>query len=201
MCSCIHIIAEKASFLEELLPTLVGTILGGGISVGLAVYLFREENKRDNLIREQENSSQSELRKSEIDRQWYMNVLVNPNLNRIEDFFEIINGITQETAEQLNAAKNGMVREYHELKAIRRTLFKNEIRRFEYSLIKLIQTNSSKVSEDLMEWLRSFDDIISNFEDQIFNTEQLDMEQLLQRLSSSKAEFYKILSRPLKVND
>jgi hypothetical protein len=64
MCSCIHIIAEKASFLEELLPTLVGTILGGGISVGLAVYLFREENKRDNLIREQENSSQSELRKA-----------------------------------------------------------------------------------------------------------------------------------------
>jgi hypothetical protein len=201
MCSCLHIIAEKASFWEELFPTLVGTILGGGISVWLAVFLFRQENKRDNLIREQENSSQTELRKSEIDRQWYINVLVNPNLSRIEEFFDMINGITQETAEQLYSAKNGMVKEYNELKALRRTLFKNEIRRFEYSFIKLIQTNSPKVSEDLMEWLRSFDDIISNFEDQIFNTEQLEKDQLLQRLSSSKAEFYKILSKPLKVID
>ncbi len=198
MCIYFHIVVENASFFEELLPTLVGTIFGGGISVGLAVYLFRAENKRDSLIREEENFTQSELRKLESDRQWYMNIMVNPNLSRIEDFFEKINVITVDTTDLLTSAKNGSVKEYKELKAMRRTLFKNELRKFEYSFIKLIQTNSPKVSEDLMEWLRSFDDIISNFEDQIFNMEQHDQDQLIQRLSSSKAEFYKILSLPLK---
>ena len=194
----IQIVIEKASFIEEFLPTLIATLVGGAISIWLALFLFKAENNRDNKIREADNNYQSNIRKLEIDKQWYLQVLVNPNLESIESFFKLVNDITIETFEQLILAKNGSVKEFNELKAFRRVKFKNELRKFEYSFIILIQTNSPQVSTDLMEWIRSFDDIISTFEDQIIQTDNIDRDQLIMRLSSSKAEFFKTLSKPLK---
>jgi hypothetical protein len=195
---CAHTVINDPSLLEELLPTLIGTFLGGGISVGLAVYLFRRENDRESLSQVSQESSLLEAKRKEIERSWYLNVLINPNLSRIEGFFDNSKVTTIVTLSQLLKAKQGSVEEYNSLKAERRIIFKDEVRQFEYDFIKLIQSNSKGVSDSLMEWLRGFDDIISNYFDQVINSEVIDDDDLLQRLSVSKAEFYRIINQPLK---
>ena len=198
MCCCVHTVVEQATFWDEFAPTLAGTLLGGGISVAVAVFIFRAEKNKESEARLRQERLNATSKKKEIDRSWYLNVLVNPNLERIEGFFSNVRELVVETVTELTKAKDGSINDYNQLKAIRTKLFKDELRKFEYDFIKLIQSNSTEISEKMMEWSRSFDDIVSNYVDTIVHSDSINDDDVLKRLSAAKSEFYKILNEPLK---
>ena len=193
MCCCAENIALEPSFIMKVLPTLVG----GGISAFLAVALFMAGKKKDSKLRKEEAETISAIRKAEINRSWYLNVLVNPNLVKVEDFFKDVRILTCSTVDILIEKKKGSIPNYKLAKAAEIVKFKEQLNQFDLDFLELIKSNNQNIFQELLEWQLELEDMVLNYYDNVFEAEEIDPSDLKKSLSEMKSRFFKILNRPI----
>lgn len=190
---------EEYSVFNEFITNAGSTLFGGLISLFIAILVFRFEKKKDKEFRENDSLQTLEAKRKEIDRQWYLNVIVNPNLELVNSFFEETKLMCVESTRLLDSLNGSKINDYKTTKAIRIKLFKDKLRTFEYDFIYIVKSYSNNLSEQLMDSNRELEDQVLNFIDNIINVEgKVDDEQLIQKISTSKAKFYYYLNMPIK---
>ncbi len=185
------------SFWEEMAPNLLGNFLAAALSFVIALYLYRLEKNRESGIRRADNLTMTKNRRSESIKSWYINILVNPNTYRIEEFFDKLNSTMIDSVDHLNSQKSGSVDAYNSSKAEKIREFKLMLMDFDLTIMQLISSNNDALKEKLLDWKLGFEDIILKYIDTIILDEFEGVHELKPRLSSAKAEFYRILAGPV----
>lgn len=140
----------------------------------------------------------SVLKSNEIRRNWYQKVIIDPNITKLNLFYD-------DTISQMKASISTLVEskkilsfdDYIAAKAIQINKIKDIKRVFDYEFIQLIQTNFPEITEDLYEHLRDLEDCLSQFLDRqdLNNDHFIEAEK---ECVSRKHCIYGILYKPLK---
>ncbi len=106
----------------------------------------------------------SSIRNKEINRSWYLRVVVEPNLKKVEDFMNnslssISNSVTTLVAIKDN---NASTEDYFKAKSGEIGKFQSLKRNFEINFIELVQVNYPETGLKLSESLRELEDIVSS---------------------------------------
>ena len=111
------------------------------------------------------------LRRKELSRNWYMKVIVEPSLEKIQFFFDNVHTTYETSANTLlNSPELGYVdllteeiRKFHKVR-----------RKFEFDVILTIQSTNPEIAEHVMELVRTIDDIyIKALDSKQFSPEEI----------------------------
>ena len=177
MLSCCYnqLPVQELSLFQKILPTIVGS--------SIVVILFILGRFLD-----------STLRLRELKRNWYMKVIIDPNIDKLEEFYKQTLISTKESINNLTGIKDELsFSNYIGAKSVEMGKFQFIKRKFEIEFIALVQTNYPEISNELEVLLRDLEDKITT----CFDSDQLNNEYytLLELgISSTKYDLIKILS-------
>lgn len=168
-------------------PTIWDKILPTVISTTIVLLLFIVGRILDSV-----------LKSNEIRRNWYQKVIIDPNITKLNTFYD-------DTIKQIKLSIESLVQrkadltfdKYIEAKATEINKIKEIKRGFDYEFIQLIQTNFPEIAEELSEHLRDLEDCISTYLDK----QDLTTDHFIQAekdVVSKKHCIYGILYKPLK---
>jgi len=163
---------------EKVLPTL--------ISVGVVVFIFIIGRFFDSRIRNKERK-----------RNWYLKVIIEPNVQKVEIFVNDIYASVSNSIEKLVNNKSKIsYNEYITLKSIEFGKFQKIKRKFELDFILLIQSNYPKIANDLSILLLELEDTTTNILDsKNLNTDDFDL--IEENIKKYKSKFWSLLYKPL----
>lgn len=166
------------------------------------------------------NYISSRFRKRDVQRNWYLKVLIEPNIKNIDKFYEDISLRFNESITSLDKNKNVPLKKILKLKVFEIGAFQELKRKFENSFIRLIALSYKKYPRSFFEELIKaiFDEntveensipeeltnVILDLED--FYTQNLDnyhsksesIEEFEKFLTFNKANLLSILFKPLR---
>lgn len=165
---------QPESLFSKILPTL--------ISVLVVVLIFIIGRYFD-----------SKIRSKEIKRNWFLNIIVIPNIKTVDCFINEILNSTNKSYQTLVAAKNSNTfNDYISIKSKEFGTFQKIKRVFEFDFLSLVQSGSDGISILLSIKLNKLEDDIMNILDKE-NFEISDMTNIEKKIKSFKSEFYSIL--------
>jgi hypothetical protein len=109
------------------------------------------------------------LRKSEVKRNWYLKVLIEPNLKILNQFYIDTVDLLNKSCEDLLKKKAIGHNEFIELKATKNGEFQELKRVYEFDFVDLISVSKKDIQTKLSESLRNLEDLYTNFIDQNIN--------------------------------
>ena len=168
----------EPSLWQKILPTLIGP--------SIVLFLFIVGRFLDSTIR---------LR--EVKRNWYLKVIIDPNISKLEEFYTNVLSTVRASISilvPLKSSKN--FSEYLTEKSLEIGKFQVIKRKFEIEFIALIQTNYPEISNELESLLRDLEDKITACLDKQ-DLDESHYSTLEIELSSTKYELLKILYKPL----
>lgn len=143
MPSCYHSVVEE-SFVSKLIPYLIGPLI--------VVLLFIIGRFLD-----------SQLRLREIRRNWYLKVIIEPNIDKLEKFYQEVQEALKKSVEDLVTLQTTLpMTKYLAQKSIEMGKFQVLKRNFEIQFISLVQTNYEEISLELTSLLRKLEDQITS---------------------------------------
>ncbi len=173
-------VIENPDLLEKLLPTFV--------SVAFVVLLFVVGRVIDSAIR-----------RKEIKRGWYQKVIIDPNINKINLFYDKLISQMVTSICSLKAQKDNLnFTQYVEIKAIEADLVKKIVRRFELEFIQLVNLNYPLVANKLRTHIQQTQDDLLRMIDRVDLGEH-QYDEIESEVSESKSEMYGILFIPLEL--
>lgn len=109
----------------------------------------------------------SKIRTKEISRTWYLRVIIEPNLKKVDDFMQNTSETVRLSISSLSAARDNNILywEYIEAKAKEIGKFQLLKRNFEIGFIQLVQWNYPIIGAQLSESLRKLEDIVTSILD------------------------------------
>lgn len=111
------------------------------------------------------------LRKKEVERNWYLKVLVEPGIQRISEFYRTSTENYQQSAELLDSNKGQSHEEYNKLKSKEFGKFQALKRDLEIEVIYPIQIRYPDVGKQITEQLRNLEDnFTSSLDAEKFNS-------------------------------
>ena len=166
------------------------------------------------------NYISSRFRKRDVQRNWYLKVLIEPNIKNIDKFYEDISLRFNESVISLEKSKNSPLNKILKLKVFEIGAFQELKRKFENSFIRLIALSYKKYPRSFFEEVikaildentveensipEELTNVILDLED--FYTQNLDnyhsksesIEEFEKFLTLSKANLLSILFKPLR---
>lgn len=179
ICCLSEIPKPEPSIWDKILPTV--------ISATIVVLLFIVGRILDSV-----------LKSNEIRRNWYQKVVIDPNIAKLNKFYDdIINQIKLSIESLVQRKASLSFDKYIEAKATEINKIKGIRRAFDYEFIQLVQTNFPEIAEELSEHLRDLEDCITTCIDKqdLSNSHFADIEK---DVVSKKHCIYGILYKPLK---
>jgi hypothetical protein len=139
----------------------------------------------------------SKVRLREIRRNWYMKVIIDPNIEKLELFYENIQDTIKKSIEGLVPKQTVVtMAEYLVLKSTEMGTFQNLKRKFETQFISLVQTNYPEISNELEDLLRDLEDQITSYLDRS-NLALTHLDEIESIISGNHYSLIKILYKPL----
>jgi len=126
-------------------------------------------------------------------KNWYLNVLVQPNVKKIHGFYEQSIFILKTDIEELKTAESTVAHnEYIALSITKQRDFKSRKREFEFNFINLLRSSSGKISKNCTDKVNELDDLISKT---ILsqNINEIEFEDIERKISLNKVEFLNVL--------
>lgn len=174
---CCHYIPESSSNLKELLPL---------VSPVIVIILFII----DRIIG-------FKLRRKEIERNWYLKVLIEPGISKISDFYKKSFEFYSSSANLLKASSTLSHADYNVLKAQEFSKFQSLKRELEAEVIFPIQIRYPDVGKNLTELLLNIEDTFtSSLDREEFSEEKIKDFQIY--IARNRAELLTCLYFPLK---
>lgn len=179
LCYFFEIPKPEPTLWDKILPTLISTCV--------VVVLFIVGRFLDNV-----------LKSNEIRRNWYQKVIIDPNITKLNAFYD-------DTIKQIKLSIENLVQrkaalsfdKYIEAKATEINKIKDIKRVFDYEFVQLVQSNFPEIAENLSEHLRDLEDSITKCIDKQDLTKDHFLE-IEKEVVSKKHFIYTILYRPLK---
>lgn len=177
-CVCNTPTPFESDLVQKILPTIVGS--------SIVVLLFIIGRLLD-----------STMKLREIKRNWYLKVIIDPNIKKLEDFYLDVFStleVSISTLVQLRSTRN--FNDYIVDKSLEMGKFQTLKRKFEIDFIALIQTNYPEISNELENLLRDLEDKVTSCLDRQDLVDS-HYDNLEISVSSTKYELLKILYKPL----
>ena len=177
-CMCNTPTPFESDLVQKIFPTIVGS--------SIVVLLFIIGRLLD-----------STMKLREIKRNWYLKVIIDPNIKKLEDFYLDVFStlkVSISTLVQLKSTRN--FNEYIVDKSLEMGKFQTLKRKFELDFIALIQTNYPEISNELENLLRDLEDKVTSYLDRQDLVDS-HYDNLEISVSSTKYELLKILYKPL----
>lgn len=137
------------------------------------------------------------IKKQAIRGEWYLNVIINPNIFKLEEFYKEIAISTAESIESL--ITNSEISHDKFLGLISEELgnFQKKKRTFEMEFLALIKTNYPLINEELDKLMRDLEDEIALIYDkkELNRSDKSTIEQLIY---DAKYKLLKVLFKPLE---
>jgi len=137
------------------------------------------------------------LRKREIERNWYLKVLIEPGITKISDFYKKTNETYATSAELLQGNSSIAHEAYLSLKSKEIGKFQSYKRELEAEVILPIQMRYTKVGEHLTESLLNLEDCFTSSLDKGLFSEQ-DIKDFQSKIASNRAILLNQLYSPLQ---
>jgi len=166
------------SFLDKILPTMISTI------VVVLIFIFGRY-------------LDIKIRRKEINRNWYLKIIIEPNIQIVHSFLDSIFSSVKDSMEILISAK--AVKTYEEYLGIKSKeigKFQNIKRKFELDFISLIQITFPCIADELGEFLRTLEDettLILDKED----LKEADLDLIENNIINFKSSLFYLLYKPL----
>lgn len=175
---CTNIPVENAWEMSKILPTIISTII--------VITIFIIGRILD-----------GEIKSKEIRRNWYQNIIINPNINKLELFYtDILNAINNSTDILIQSKSRISFEEYLSLKSTEIGKFQSIKRNFEFEFIFLVQTNFPEIAEELSEHIRKIEDKVTIYiDDENISIDKQD--NFNSEIKVLKNEIFGILYKPL----
>lgn len=171
--------SEKSASLKDWLP-LISVVL----TLGIFIY--------DRLLAVR-------IRRVEVERNWYLKVLIEPNLDKISQFYISIEKIFNEAVETLNASKEIPHKEYTIAKRQQNEKFIDEKRSLQASLIFPLQPRYPLLSSKIDElFIDLYDEFTGRLDKEAFTDE--DSKEFYVKTQSNKSKLLNLLYLPLSKN-
>lgn len=179
-CSNRELFYPEASLFDKILPTIVAS--------SIVVLLFILGRRLDNSIRYEE-----------VKRNWYLKVVIDPNISKVEEFYKyILASINSSISILVDLKSTESFDNYLLDKTKEIGKFQTIKRRFELEFIALVKTNYPEVSIEIEEILRNLEDKVTTcLDNDHLSTEHFS--KLESELSSTKYDLYRILYKPFAV--
>jgi hypothetical protein len=138
------------------------------------------------------------IRKKEIERNWYLKILIEPTLDKISAFYKSASEQYRDSFERLqnSIGKSKTVTEYLDDVALEIGKFQTLKREFESDVVFPIQMMYSEVGTQLTNLLLDFED----FHNESFSTStftEIERKDVIDRLNLNRSLFLKTLYDPL----
>lgn len=141
----------------------------------------------------------SKIRSKEIRRTWYLNVIINPNILKLESFYNDTAKQLDQSIQHLCNLQTSAFDTYVAQQTIEIGKFQKLKRKFEIGFIALIQTNYSEIAGELTAVIIELEDEITEcLANQKLSVE--DFDDVEKKINESKHKLYSILFRPLSKN-
>lgn len=165
----------------------LNTILPATISGFIVIALFLVGRRYD-----------AKLRLKSIQREWYMSVIILPNLKKVEDFPKFICTELKESIGILSSSKDSTSHnKYIELKSIEIGKFQSIKREFEFDFIQLVRTHYHDNAIALNELLGDLEDVITKLLDDD-NIQDSSYHTLENKIKQFKVDLFGILYQPIQ---
>lgn len=137
------------------------------------------------------------IRKREVERTWYYKVLIDPSLNKINDFFNQAQSIYSDSCSLLLASNQLPHDKYISLKSTQIGEFQKVKRAFDTDVITPINNRYPKVGMELQNRLLDLEDKFSNsIDNELFS--QDDIDTFFDTVSEVRANWLNILYKPIQ---
>jgi hypothetical protein len=126
-------------------------------------------------------------------KNWYLNVLVQPNVKKINEFYEQSISVLKTDIEELKIAEASVLHsEYISLSISKQREFKSRKRDFEFNFINLLRSSSGKIAKGCTDKVNELDDLVSKT---ILsqNINDIEFEEIERKISLNKVEFLNVL--------
>lgn len=137
------------------------------------------------------------LRKKEVERNWYLKVLIEPCLTEISSFYDNVLNNYKTSCDLLRANSQKPHNEYTHLKSKEFGKFQQCKRELEVNVIIPIQSRYNDVGEKILEELRNLEDLYTTSLDQEKFSEE-DIQKLYFHIASNRALFLNHLYLPVE---
>ena len=141
----------------------------------------------------------SKLKGRETRNNWYMKVILEPSIQKLDDFYTDILKSINGSINTLSKAQAGNMsyNDYLALKAKEIGNFQAIKRKFEFSFIDIVKVNCPEIADELSDNVRSIEDTVTNHLDkQIMSIVQYDLVEI--EINKTKPQLLKLLYEPLK---
>jgi hypothetical protein len=128
-------------------------------------------------------------------KRWYIDIVINSNLEKVDKFFEDILKEFKDSHEYLTNNYTEVSVNYLEDKAKHTQALKIIQNRFNFKIIPFFKSYNSSLSIDLKNSLLDFQDI---YTESLGIENSRNYDELVKELIESKRKFYEILYRPIK---
>lgn len=137
------------------------------------------------------------IRKNEVKRTWYFKVLIDPNIEKINTFYNAIKEAYNNSSDILNASQDLSHIDYVSLKSKEIGVFQKIKRDFEIDVIEPIIYRYPKIGDKLTDILISIEDTYTtNLDSGDFSKEKTDL--FISHISSCRAKWFNVLYEPIK---
>lgn len=169
----------NTSLWEKILPTIIsGTI---------AIFLFFIGRLLDTFLKSKEQK-----------RNWYLKVIIDPNIEKLNNFFSSSLIQFKSTLEELKNKSNIGHNDYLTLKTEEFGKFSSLKRDFEFEFINLIGINYSEIEQEIICLINNLDD---NYKTSLDNIDNNTSEEILKKfekqLYKCKTDLIAMLYKPL----
>ena len=141
----------------------------------------------------------AKIRQREIARNWYLKILIEPNLDLINAFYTSAYANLEAAVNELIASRNLGHTQFLALVTAKTGLFLADKRRFEFDFIYLVGSYNSTVALELNASLRLLEDIVNETLGATDHT-SLDMTTIKNRIHTARAGFYSAIYKPITNN-
>ncbi|APY08445.1 hypothetical protein BWZ20_09115 [Winogradskyella sp. J14-2] len=128
-------------------------------------------------------------------KSWYIEIIVNSNLEKIEKFFKSIFNEFKESRKQLLSDYKEITKEYLENKAKKEKSLHKLKNSFHFEILPLFKSYDINLAKKLEDELMKFQDV---YTENIGIENKSDTEKIIRELRESKRSFYDTLYSPIK---
>lgn len=173
-------VAANPDLFEKLFPTLV--------SVTFVVLLFIIGRLID-----------SKIKRKDIKRGWYQKVIIDPNINKINSFYNnLVKQIGKSIANLKDQKDKLIFNEYIVIKAKEAEKVKRIVRKFDLEFVQLVDLNYPLVAVELRTHIMQIqDDLLKMIDRPDLGEHQYD--EIESKVSESKSKMYGFLFIPLEL--
>lgn len=191
MMMCCYVIKESSENPDSLIKiiTPIVIILTFIIKEVLTYRYFVKQHNQSRVDFETNFNNSIELAK----KNWYLNVLVQPNVKTINEFYEAsVIGFIETYNELKTLASIVTHKEFKKLSVAKAREFKYKKRELEFNFINLIRSSSNLIANQLTGKINELDDLISK---ELIDNDitKIDVEEFERKINLNKVELLTIL--------